>query len=317
MIFRGLERAVWLGLFAVCAQGSEPPITDVGFAPDGKSVVACSQSGVHVFDWPGLERKRTIVSSSPNLHAIGFSPNGRMLAVGGGTPSEEGTVEVFSWPGGEPIGRSAGHTDSVMAIAWRGDTTVASASLDKTVILTDAISGRAQRTFTGHSRGVASVCFLKDPNIMVSAGIDQSLRVWNAESGELIRGLAIHTMRVHDLALRSANDGLPMVASASDDRSIRLWQPTIGRMVRFARLNAKPLDIEWLADGSRIAAACTDGNVYIVNADTVEVTGSFEAMKGWAYSLAVHPTDGTLVVGGRDGQLKRVNVNAIASHGAE
>ncbi len=56
---------------------------------------------------------------------------------------------------------------------------------------------------------------------MVSTGIDQNLRVWDLESGKLIRSLNNHTLPVPDLALRPGETGLPMAASAGEDRTVR------------------------------------------------------------------------------------------------
>ena len=97
-----------------------------------------------------------------------------------------------------------------------------------------------------------------------------------------------------------------MVASAAADHTIRFWQPTIGRMVRYVRLASAPLDIAWLHDGVRIVAACADGRVRVIDAETVEVTGDLPAVGRLAYSLAVHPTDGSVIVGGQGGELRRV-----------
>ena len=97
-----------------------------------------------------------------------------------------------------------------------------------------------------------------------------------------------------------------MIASAAADRSIRLWQPTIGRMVRYARLDAEPLKMVWLPDGVRIAAACDDGHLRIIDAEEVEVLRDIPALEGWAYSIAVHPTAAFVVVGGSGGQLRSI-----------
>ena len=115
-----------------------------------------------------------------------------------------------------------------------------------------------------------------------------------------------HTLSVHDLALRPGESGLPMIISAGDDRTVRFWQPTIGRMVKFARLEEAPLNTAWLNDGSKVVAVCTDGAVRFVDPDSVEVTSEIHALNGWAYSLAVHPTDGSVVVGGQNAQVRRI-----------
>ena len=286
---------------------NEPPITDLAFTPEAKHVVAVSQSGIHVYSWPKLDHKRAIRTSALNLHCLAFSPNEKYLAVGGGAPSEEGVVEVFSWPEGEPVTRFDSHKDSVRSVVWQDDVKLLSGSIDRDIKLwhlkkeTNAVS-----TLKGHSRSVDAICLIENGRTLVSSGADQSLRVWDLESGTLIRSMNQHTKPVNALRLRPIKGGLPMVASAARDRTIRFWQPTIGRMVRYIRLDSEPLNIAWLKDGSRILASCKDGHLRVIDPVQVVVTQDLSSIDGWAYSIAVHPTDGSVVVGGTNGQVRRV-----------
>ena len=79
----------WAGFVATTVDAAKPPITSVAFAPDGNSVVACSQAGLHVYSWPKLKLRKTIEVAAPNLHDVVFSPGGDRLAVAGGAPAEE------------------------------------------------------------------------------------------------------------------------------------------------------------------------------------------------------------------------------------
>jgi WD40 repeat protein len=287
-------------------QAAEPPVTTIMFAPGGESVVVGSQAGVTAYNWPDLKRQKVLDTSLVTIHDLAFSPNGRMLAAGGGTPSEEGLTELLAWPGGESLGVLSGHEDTVLAVAWRSDAVLATASLDHEIALWEVKSRKQVQRLKGHSSGVTALSFLSEGQHVISGGRDNNLRVWDTASGRMIRTLNNHTREIHQLAVRPRVSGLPMVASGSNDRTVRLWQPTIGRMVRFTRLTSIPLAVAWLPDGSQIAVSCEDGAVRLIDPDTVEIRRKFPAVDGWAYSLAVHPTDGSLLVGGRNGQLSRI-----------
>ena len=294
-------------LTSLIAVANEPPITDLAFTPEAKHVVAVSQSGIHLYAWPELDHKRTIRTSTSNLHSIAFSPNAKYLAVGGGAPSEDGVVEVFSWPKGEPITRFDSHNDSVRSVIWQDNDRLLTASIDREIKLwhlekeTNSIL-----TLKGHSRSVDAICLIGNGQTLVSSGADQSLRVWDMESGTLIRTMNQHTKPVNALELRPVRDGLPMVASAARDRTIRFWQPTIGRMVRYIRLDSEPLNIAWTNDGDRVLATCVDGRVRIIDPVEVTVTQDLPAINGWAYALAMHPHDRSAAIGGINGQIWRI-----------
>ena len=310
-----LNRSRLLGFFisilavgAISVSAADPPVTAMAFAPGGESLVAVSQSGLQIRAWPGLEVLREAKVTIPNLHCCQFSPSGHRFAIGGGYPSEEGVVKVYSWPELKLLKTDTGHDDSVVAISWRDDQQMVTASLDRMIHSIESGSDSSTAIkLSGHSRGVTALCVLSDATTLVSGGEDQSLRVWNLMEQRLVRSLNQHTGPIHAIAARHSTEGLPMVASAAADRTIRFWQPTIGRMVRYARLSAEPLAIAWL-DDRRVAAACNDGRLRVVDSIEVAVTNDTEALDGWAYAIAVHPNDGTLAIGGSGGVIRRIEL---------
>jgi outer membrane protein assembly factor BamB len=80
-------------------------------------------------------------------------------------------------------------------------------------------------------------------------------------------------------------------------------------MVRFARLPSEPRAVTWSTDGTSILVACKDGALRAIDPETVEVRQTIPAIDGVAYALAVAP-DGSILVGGRNGQLKRIVIAA-------
>ncbi len=290
------------------AQSAEPPITSLVFTPDHNSVLAGSQAGVALYTWPELELKKRFELEMLNVHKLSFSPDGKHLAVAGGNPSETGYVEIFKWPTMNSLKRIGNHEDSVSDVCWLDPSVFMTASLDKSIKSWSLTGKSSSHDFLGHSKSVTAICLLKDAETMVSAGIDQSVRVWNAGTGELIRTLNQHTGRINALALRPPVGGLPMVATSASDRTIRFWQPTIGRMVRYIQLESEALSLVWLNDGERIAASCIDGHLRIVDAERVRIIGTYPAIDGWAYCLALHPSGQNVVVGGTDAEIRQLSL---------
>ncbi len=291
-------------------RAGEPPITAVAFDRSGERLVAVSQAGIQVVAWPSLERLALRESQSPNLHCLKFSPDGRQLAVGGGAPAEFGAVEVFEWPGLKLQSSFGGHSDSVRAVGWGKSGQLISASLDRSIrVWEHAESDQPVKVLEGHSRGISALGMANEFDVLVSAGADNSVRMWQQSTWRLQRNLNQHTGPLTDCAFGPATSGLPLLATASEDRTIRFWQPTIGRMVRYIRLDSVPQSISWLAEGGRLLAACRDGVVRLVDYQTLQVVRDFNLDNTWLYCVAIHPDGEAAVVGGRKRQLIPISLS--------
>jgi WD40 repeat protein len=297
---------ILLASLPVTTSLGQPPITAVAIAPDDGTIVAVSQAGVVRYRLPELAVVGQSIESAPNLHCVAFSPSGSLLAVGGGYPAQQGTIDIFDWPSMSTRRQIQAHQDSVMDTAWRDESTLISVGLDRQVFRWDLATDDEPASLTGHSAGVTAVCLVDDRALLISGGIDHSLRVWEVATGNLIRSLAIHTRPITALKSQPHAAGLPMIASASEDRTIRFWQPTIGRMVRFVRLDSVPLCIAWTPGGESVVVGCADGNLRVVDPVTVQILATVPAIDGWVYAVAIDSQGTFAVAAGERGQLVRV-----------
>ncbi|MEY4748079.1 MAG: hypothetical protein RIQ60_293 [Pseudomonadota bacterium] len=86
--------------------------------------------------------------------------------------------------------------------------------------------------FRGHERAVMSAKFSPDGNLVLTASLDNTARLWEVASGKELR-----VLRGHEAPVRSAQfspDGAT-VLTASDDNTVRLWNIASGKELRALR----------------------------------------------------------------------------------
>jgi len=79
---------------------------------------------------------------------------------------------------------------------------------------------------TEHTKPIRVVTVSLNGRWLASGSEDNTIKLWDATTGNLLRTLSGHTHTV--LALAISPDGL-LVASGSEDRTVKLWEVTSGR----------------------------------------------------------------------------------------
>ena len=146
---------------------------------------------------------------------------------------------------------------------------------------------------------------------LASASNDMTIRLWDAQTGELRRTFTAHKDAINSVAFSpdgkvlasGSGDLYARDASGSKDKTIRLWDVETGTLRRTlpAQKN-EVLCVAFSPDG-KVLAASQDKIIQLWDMQTHTVRRTLEGHTSWVWRVAFSPDGRTLVSGSRDGTL--------------
>jgi WD40 repeat protein len=342
-------------LFAV--KDLPDPVNSVGFSPDGKTLAAaCGRrdswaqpvgNGVVVLVDVAGRKVRDALHQTGEPRAVGFSPDGKTLAVGG----TESVVRLYDTAGIE-VYRVEGLFGYVGALAFSPDgsrlaaATNGAPAADGAPPPPDAVvwdvkthkellrrhDASTALAFTPDGKGLAglgsaSVLDVETGKVRtevpapgrpaglavspdgkaVAAGSGHDVVRYDLTTGKSLPTLSGHTFLVRGLAF--SPDGKTL-ASASEDWSVRLWDAETGKETATLTHGTRVYAVAVSPDGKRVVSAGHDAKVKVWDATSHEEVAVLAGHTGGILGVAWSPDGKWLASTSQDGTARLWDVAA-------
>lgn len=205
-----------------------------------------------------------------------------------------------------------GHEGEINSLAFSADgSTLASASVDKTIKVWDTMTGQCLRTLKGHMKPVKSVAFSRNKDILASASADGLVKLWNSTKGHCLKTYQGCDGWVMVVTL-SQDD--TKVALASDRRTLELWDTITDQYTQFfegSSASQTVYSMAFSANGTRLAMATTSRDIILFDTFTgllikkIKFPRDYDrSTTGYVQSMAFSGDGTHIVTGSFDGIIR-------------
>jgi Tol biopolymer transport system component len=284
---------------------------------------------------PGEATKpRTIGTHAGGIASVHFSPDGKLLASGGG----DRMIRVWDVSTAKEVHALEGPTSFTCAVRFSPDGKVLAAAGYETgsgnpIYLYDVATGKELPRLAGHpTGGVRRLVFTPDGKQLVSGGFDGAVRVWDLASGKQVRVMQIESGTVYSIALSgdgktlatAGRDGLHLwdlasgkelpreamskhncvavayspdgkLVASGDSSCVKLWEAATGKVVNtLGGYQGELSQLVFSRDGRTLYTGSYDRAIRLWEVRTGRLIHEAEGHTGWVWSLALSPDEKTL-----------------------
>src|SRR6266567_1157002 len=140
------------------------------------------------------------------------------------------------------------------------------------------------RIIQGQTNIINGIAWSPDGRILITPSNDTTIRLWDTQTGQLIRTLMGHSDLVLSVAWSPKGH---ILASGAADNTIRFWDTKTGQTLQTLTGHSNAiLSVAWSPDGRSLASGSEDTTIRLWDFDTGRLTNIYEGHTGPVQSVS-------------------------------
>ena len=285
------------------------PVAAVAFSADGQELAVGGYHEVTIWNAASGVLLRRVKNVAERTYGLGYSPDGKLLAVAGGTPGQMGEVKLFNPAKGELVRELGSMSDVAFRVRFNpaGDK-LAACSADRTIRIYDVASGKEAKVIEDHADWVNDIAWSADGTKLASASRDKTSKVFQAATGESITTYTGHGETVFAVAFGA--DGKCLL-TAGGDKKIQCWNIEDGQ--KKAEAGGFSREVYGLiAAGGQVWGCSADKSVRAFREDKLAPLRTYAGCGDAVYTVAYHAGTKRVAAGTFAGEVRIWNADTGA-----
>jgi WD40 repeat protein len=285
-----------------------PALNSVAFSPNSDMVAAGSDDGtVQIWEASTGELQLTLPGHAGGTNSVVFAPHRRILASAG----SDGLINLWSLSlGGEVFSAD----DSPNAIAFSPDGMHIATGGNGSTAHLRATTGDDLHVLVGHSEPVMDVAFAPDGKRLVTASLDNTVKIWDVASGAMLQSFDGPPKNSGGfLSVAFSNQGV--IAAGTASGSVILWNkdgqnagalnsPDSVKTNSDGRVPNRVWAVAFRQDGKELAAAYGDTTARIWDIDSKRKLQELWGHRGEVLGITFSPDGKYVATASRDNSAK-------------
>ncbi len=277
----------------------------INFTPDGKQLASfCRDKTIKIWDIKTGNLSHTLPGLDKSAGSLAFSPNGKLLACAfdevyyKDNEDEEKVVKIWEHNQGkwQDLNTLAEINAGVRSISFSPDSKKLACCVCRydhihpcnPIRIYDVKTWEYQ-SFEEHSNWIMSGAFHPDGKIFVSSSEDETIKIWDIETGECLETMDGYTN--WQLAVAFHPDG-KILASGDNNATVYLWDVETGECLKTLKGHTSSIwSLAFSSDGKILASGSTDLTIRLWDIETGECQRTLLGKEERIWSLAFNPDD--------------------------